>query len=254
MKKMKVNNAGLNFKAIDTRTKLKCDENTPINIFSIVEQIGNLTIVFSKLVDEISGMCIRTYDKSNVIIAINTNMTLGRKRFTLAHELYHYYYGAPDVNNICESNLISKDEEENEANIFASYLLAPDYALRVFIRDECNDQVNIDSILKIENYFGMSRRAILVRLIRDDYISSADYDKYSKDVLYTAKIKGYSLEMYDKDIKSKPTTIGKYISLADKLLEQSLISDSKYRKILLDGYRDDIVCPENVNELDDVFD
>jgi len=254
MKKMAVNKDDLIFKAIDTRKKLKEDENTPINIFGIVEQIPDLTIVFAAMSDNISGMCIKTGNKKNAVIAINTKMTHGRKRFTLAHELYHYYY-SDELKIICESNLQTTSGDEVKANLFASYLLMPDYSLKTFIRDDCNNQINIDSILKIENYYGVSRAALLVRLLRDKFITDVDFEKYKSNVLLIARSKGYSIDLYDKTIKSESTTIGKYIVLANTLFDSKIISDSKYKKILLDAFREDLVYPnsEMVGE-HDVFD
>jgi Zn-dependent peptidase ImmA (M78 family) len=251
---MNINKDDLIFKAIDTRKKLKEDENTPINIFGIVEQMPELTIVFAPFPENISGMCIKTDNGKYAVIAISTNMTYGRKRFTLAHELYHYNYGQ-ELKTICESNLQTTSEDEAKANIYASYLLMPDYSLRTFIRDECNDKIDIDSILKIENYYGVSRAALLVRLSRDGFISEGNLEKYKTNVLATAKSKGYSLDIYDKSIKSENTTTGKYVVLANELFGSGSISEGKYRKILLDAFRDDLVYPDNeVIGDNDVFD
>ena len=40
--------------------------------------------------ENISGLCIK--EGKNKIIAINSNSSKGRQRFTIAHELCHYYY------------------------------------------------------------------------------------------------------------------------------------------------------------------
>ncbi len=66
------------------------DLSSPIDIFSLVKGIDRLTLVFYPLGQNISGACIKR--SASMGIALNSVMTLGRQRFTLAHELYHLFY------------------------------------------------------------------------------------------------------------------------------------------------------------------
>lgn len=76
----------LNGEAINLRKKFGKDSNSPIDIFSLIHNNDDLTIVFYPMSNRMSGICIRDVENKN--IGINSNSTYGRQRFTIAHELY----------------------------------------------------------------------------------------------------------------------------------------------------------------------
>ena len=82
-----------------------------------------------------SGICIR--DGKNKIIGVNSTSTYGRQRFTIAHELYHLYFHEDFESVVCFIDLeMNKSPEEKEADVFASYFLAPYEALSYFISNK----------------------------------------------------------------------------------------------------------------------
>ena len=104
----------------------------PIDMFSLAANSENLTFVYYPMGERISGMCIR--DGSNIVIGVNSETTYGRQRFTIAHELYHIYFHDNFKSLVCSKGLERvKDPMETEADMFASYFLAPDEAVRDFI-------------------------------------------------------------------------------------------------------------------------
>ena len=63
-------------------------------------------------------------------------MSYGRQRFTVAHELYHLFYEEELKTVICQKDIYGqKPDSEKEADIFASYLLAPYDSLRSYIKE-----------------------------------------------------------------------------------------------------------------------
>ena len=64
-------------KAERLRRQLGEDNNSPIDIFALAQEIENLTIVYYPLGNKISGMCIKGANGST--IALNSSMTLGRQ-------------------------------------------------------------------------------------------------------------------------------------------------------------------------------
>ncbi len=80
----------LNSEAITLRKELGEDANSPIEIFSLVHNNDDLTIVFYPMSSRMSGICIR--DGKNKTIGVNSTSTYGRQRFTIAHELYHVFF------------------------------------------------------------------------------------------------------------------------------------------------------------------
>lgn len=61
----------LSTKAQELRELLGEDANSPVNVFSLANQIEGLTLVFYPLGENISGMCVR--DQEIKLIAINRN-------------------------------------------------------------------------------------------------------------------------------------------------------------------------------------
>ena len=93
----------LSTKAQELREMLGEDANSPVDVFSLAYQIEGLTLVFYPLGDNISGMCVR--DNEIRLIAINSTMSYGRQRFSLAHELYHLFYDNESGFNVCSKRL-----------------------------------------------------------------------------------------------------------------------------------------------------
>jgi Zn-dependent peptidase ImmA (M78 family) len=112
---------------------------SPIDIFSLIHNNDDLTIVFYPMSNRVSGMCIR--DGKNKIIGVNSTLTYGRQRFTIAHELYHLFFHKDFKSIICSKDLEkNKDPQEKEADIFASYFLAPYESLIYFIKNKLKNQ------------------------------------------------------------------------------------------------------------------
>ena len=122
-----VNKMNLSNKASSIRRLLGEDELSPIDIFSLTQSINALTLVFYPLGQNISGACFR--NELSSIIAINSDMSIGRQRYSLAHELYHLYFDQGDSTTICSSKIGGESENEKNADQFASYFLMPSAAL-----------------------------------------------------------------------------------------------------------------------------
>ena len=80
----------INTKAQELREMLGEDANSPLDIFALVSQIEGLTLVFYPLGENISGMCMK--DEGVRLIAINSTMSYGRQRFTLACLRIHRFH------------------------------------------------------------------------------------------------------------------------------------------------------------------
>lgn len=77
-------------KAISLRKQLGADATCPLDIFALAYSIDRLSIVYYPMGERLSGICIK--DKSNNLIAINSLKTIGRQRFSMAHEFCHLFY------------------------------------------------------------------------------------------------------------------------------------------------------------------
>ena len=130
-----VDKLDLSTKAQELRELLGEDANSPVDIFSLVSQIEGLTLVFYPLGKNISGMCVK--DKEIKLIAINSTMSYGRQRFSLAHELYHLYYDDASGFNVCSTNFDPRSENEKVRGSVC--LLLP---CTIQITKSCNKESN----------------------------------------------------------------------------------------------------------------
>lgn len=246
----------LNSEAISLRKKFGEDSYSPIDIFSLIHNNDDLTIVFYPMSNRMSGICIR--DGKNKIVGINSNSTYGRQRFTIAHELYHLYFHENFKSIVCFKDLeMNKDPQEKEADMFASYFLAPYEALSSYIKDKLGKEkykIDVEDVVKIEQYFGISRQAILWRLVNDGYLNYENAETMKNGIITSARSLGYDAELYTPTPEDKQyATFGKYIKLANELKSKEVISQGKYEEILLNGFRSDIVYGSCLDE-EEVYD
>lgn len=227
----------MNFKikkeAIDFRSELGFGETDSINLKSLLIKL-DVIAVFKSISDNISGMAVKTPIKN--FILINASHSVGRQNFSICHELFHLYKQDGFIPHHCKAGSFDKDHQtELMADVFASYFLIPDGGvLHLIPEDEVSkkDRISIETILKIENYFGCSRSALLYRLKEMSLISSRTYDEFNQNVRKTAKEYGYSTELYEPG--NEGLVIGNYGVLAKQLFDKEKISEGHYYSLLND--------------------
>lgn len=230
-------------KALGLRKELGEDTTSPIDIFSLAYTITHLTLVFYPMGDHLSGICIK--NDGNPVIAINSSMSVGRQRFSMAHELYHLYFDENKHSKVCAMKIGTGDDTEKAADQFASYFLMPPVALSESIKKmqrTSKDNLGIKEIVKLEQFFGISRQALLYRLIDEKKLTYTQADQFRQGVIRSAVGLGYDDSLYkplseDKQYK----TYGYYIQQAEELLQEDIISTGKYEQLLLSAFRPDLV-------------
>ena len=244
-----MNNMALSNKATSIRKKLGVDRNSPIDIFALTQNIEKLTLVLYPLGENISGVCMRK--KTSTLLAINSKMSVGRQRFSLAHELYHFYFDQEMTTIICPQKIGSKEVREQTADRFASYLLMPQTALYEnieAIKENGEGFLTLEDIVNLEQYYKVSRHALLYRLLKDKQLSPAEALEFKNNVILSAARLGYDVSLYKPLPKEdQKRTFGYYIKKAEELLENDKISNGKYEELLLDAFRDDIVFGKHLD-------
>lgn len=230
----------LNTKAQELREQLGEDANSPVDIFALASQIDGLTLVLYPLGKNISGICVR--DSNLRLIAINSTMSYGRQRFSLAHELYHLYFDDASGFNVCSTSLDPKSENEKCADQFASYFLAPYKSLKASIRRVADQgALNMGQVIELEQYYGMSHLAMFWRLVSEGYISSDKSEEYSSGVMAEARRLGYDDKLYKPTpVDFQRRTYGYYLKQVEKLRQKDAVSPGKIDELLIDAFRDDI--------------
>ena len=236
--------ADLMTKAERLRKQLGEDSNSPIDIFALAQGIDGLTIVYYPLGSKISGMCIKGAER-RCTIALNSAMTLGRQRFSLAHELYHLFYDE-SMKSVCAKSIGTGNEVEKKADAFAAYFLMP----RAALADKADSliskhggKISLQDIIRIEQYFGVSHQTAVYQLNNCGYINRDELDTLLNiSVRRQAESMGFNSDLYRPLPEEKQyRTYGHYIDQADQLLTRDIVSYGKYEELLLAAFRDDLV-------------
>lgn len=226
------------------RKRLGEDNLSPVDIFALAQVIDKLTIVFYPLGSKISGMCIKGAD-GRCTIALNSSMTLGRQRFSLAHELYHMFYD-DSMKSVCAKSIGSGNEIEKKADVFAAYFLMP----RAAISEKADSLVlkhggklSLHDIIRIEQYFGVSHQAAVYQLYNCGYIGGDEVDALlNSSIRQLSEKMGFRPDLYcPLPAEKQYGTYGHYIAQADRLLNLDIVSYGKYEELLLDAFREDLV-------------
>jgi Zn-dependent peptidase ImmA (M78 family)/DNA-binding XRE family transcriptional regulator len=119
------------------------------------------------------------HPKAGFCIVVNSEMTLGRQVFTLAHELAHAFFHSHEVDALI-SMPGAPVERERFADLFAGELLVPGDALARLIdelqaweREEIADPV---VVVHLQRHFGVSYAALLVRLKQEGFLTQEQYE------------------------------------------------------------------------------
>ena len=230
---MAFNDKILEAKANKFRRELGLGTETSLDLEKLLLNLGVLT-VYKPLESEFSGMALKTNE--NLFMLINSALPVGRQNFTIGHELYHLFIQHDFNFQMCNAGKFDKkDKEEYNADVFSSYFLMPDAALIKQIPEKelgWGETLSLATIIKMEQYFGVSRAALLVRLSKSKYIHYDDYKPCLKGVIKSAVEHGYSSDLYVRNDENK--VIGDYGTKVKALYDVDKISESHYHSLLLD--------------------
>lgn len=148
----------------------------PINVRAIAEN-ENIVINEDGAMGDISGLIYR--DGTTVTIGVNKKDSPRRKRFTIAHELGHYFLHSESplfIDKVFAVRLrdhVSSEAvsiEEIEANAFAAELLMPTSVILDDIKNSTNifdyEKDGLSKLIKeLANKYEVSDQAMNIRLI-----------------------------------------------------------------------------------------
>ena len=230
---MAYNEKILEAKANQFRRKLGFSTEHSIDLETLLQTLGVLT-VYKPLESEFSGMALKNHE--NLFMLINSALPVGRQNFTIGHELYHLFIQDDFSFQMCNAGKFDKkDKEEYNADVFSSYFLMPEAAIIKQIPEKelgWGETISLATIIKMEQYFGVSRAALLVRLSKGKYIHYDDYKPYLKGVIKSAVEHGYLADLYERNDDEK--VIGDYGTKVKALFDVDKISESHYHSLMLD--------------------
>ncbi len=235
-------------KANQLRCRLGLDAYSPVNVFELAQSIDGLTTVFYPMGENISGMCLKGKG-GTCVIAINSAMSLGRQRFSMAHEFYHKFFDE-NMKAICAMVIATESGKDTEkiADKFASYFLMPsvgfDNMAEKLASSNSDNKLTFGDIIRLEQYFGVSHKAAMIRLKNSAFLARNKFEAFfSNNIVYsTAERMGFSTDLYRPSAEGQSYgSFGYYITLANKLHEEEAISDGKYEELMLSAFRPDLV-------------
>ncbi len=152
----------------------------PINVVTIARYYG-FSVYQANLGDDTSGLImvddkpLKNYN-TNKLIMVHQNHSVGRKRFTVAHELGHYFLKGRPQKCFAHRDIAGKyNEEEKSANSFASALLMPENEIKSYIEKfqgmYGNDHPEFLIIKSIALNFNVSEDAAKVRLRKLGFVN-----------------------------------------------------------------------------------
>ena len=218
-------------KAIAFRQQNGLSSTEPIRLKSLLLK-NNVLTIFKPLSSSFSGMAVKVADHRFVLI--NTEQSIGKQHFTIGHELYHLFVQENFTSQTCKTGTFDeKDIEEYRADWFAAFLLLPEDGILQMIPDEelsNKGKISLQTVLKIEHYFSVSRRALLYRLLKLGFIDEKSYEFYKGGIMRGALQNGYPTNLYEHG--NEKEIIGDYGTLANQLLSSEKISESHYLELM----------------------
>jgi Zn-dependent peptidase ImmA (M78 family) len=232
-------------KANQFRERNGISSNEPIRIKSLLIKLNILTC-YKPLSDNFSGMSLKS-DNNNLFILVNSNHSLGRQHFTIAHELYHLFEQEKfQVHQCTTGKFDKKNIEEYNADYFASCLLTPENGLLDLIPDNeiTTKNISLRTVIKLEQYYSVSRSSMLLRLKLLEIIDLKQYELLkSYKVGETAMQYGYDTSLYKNG--NQNLIIGDYGEKAKLLFDNEKISEGHYLELMsaigidLSDYKDE---------------
>lgn len=215
--------------AIRFRNMVHLPQDVPFPVKEVLEQLSILT-VFRPLSEKSCGMSIKTKEGMRFML-VNSNSSIGRQHFTIAHELYHLFYDEKPEPHMC--GVDGKLPSEQSADMFASNLLLPRVGLLAMLPEDFQGvkKLDISTVVKMEQKFQVSRQALLYRLKRLSIIGEDQLQLLLQAPIREVALKrGFNAAVYEKG--NEGLVIGDYRSLATDLFERELISEGHYNELI----------------------
>lgn len=222
-------------KATEFRRRFDLGHADPIQIDTLLIKLDLLT-VFAEMSSSFSGMAAK-FDENGFLL-INCSLPKSRQIFTICHELYHLF-----VQKDFEFEVITdtknggnKSDTEKLADAFAKELLMPEKGIQEILlkQNYIGKNIELDHVIKLEQYFQVSRQAMVFRLLNLDFISKKDDldTKYFRNVKESAKKRGYDTSLYEP---TSPRIVSSdYFEKAQYLYNQEKIGMTDYAQLLKD--------------------
>jgi Zn-dependent peptidase ImmA (M78 family)/transcriptional regulator with XRE-family HTH domain len=184
-------------KAEEVRAFLQLGMGAVADVDWVCELLG-ITVYRAQLGFDLSGSisgAFLSHPEVGFSILVNLDMTPGRRRFTIAHEIAHALYHSDKRPYVISGP--SHDPRERFADAFAGEFLMPTEGIRRFMEENGIGPRIEDpaDVVHIQRYFKVSYPTALVRLRRANFLNRSSYEAFKtvRPVLL-ARALGYEIE------------------------------------------------------------
>ena len=159
-------------------------------------------------------------------ILVNLDMTPGRRRFTVAHELAHALFHSDEINQLLS---LGRGPRENFADAFAGEFLMPSEGIRRFAEEvglppRIADPIDI---VHMQRYFKVSWPTALVRLRQLNAIASDRYEELRRTVrpVSLARALGYSIHPEETAQDAERWRVQRFPMSFRRMLRQAVVKE-----------------------------
>lgn len=184
-------------KAEEVRAHMRLGLGPVADMDWVCELLG-ITVYRTELGDDlrrtISGGFLNHPDLGFSIV-VNLNMTPGRRRFTVAHEIAHALFHSDKDRYVISRP--TRDPRERFADTFAGEFLLPTEGMRRFMEENAIGPRISDpaDVIHIQRYFKVSYPTALVRLRRAGLLTPAKYSEFQEvRPVLLARALGYEVD------------------------------------------------------------
>lgn len=203
---------------------LKLGDRPGLTLSTILEEEWNLPIFYFKLPRGTSAISI--ISKNNAAICVNSLDAPWRRKFDIAHELFHIIYkqSAPK-----ECGALNNSVQEMFANAFASAFLLPRYSLeREIEKRKKDDQIQISDLMILAREFRVSLDALIWRFVNLGKLVRSK----ANDILSSQAVREYDKSKRRDDQWDTPHISRKYLFMVFEAVTRGLISKMRAAEYL----------------------
>jgi Zn-dependent peptidase ImmA (M78 family)/transcriptional regulator with XRE-family HTH domain len=170
--------------SIQEQTSWKSDEAALKYWRKSIEAAGGFVFKAPFKQADISGFCL--IDRAHPIIYLNNSTTKTRQIFSLMHELAHILLGVNGISKFDTSYIERLPNAERQLEQFCNQLAAEvlipsaDLAQQIKSLPQDVEQTSEEQFAMLANRYGVSREAVLRRLLDQTLVSQAFYEKKAK--------------------------------------------------------------------------
>lgn len=192
-------------KAEEVRAYLRLGLGPVADVDWVCELLG-ITVYRTELGDDlrhtISGGFLNHPDIGFSIV-VNLNMTPGRRRFTIAHEIAHALFHSDKDRYVISRP--TRDPRERFADTFAGEFLLPTEGMRRLMEENAIGPRITDpaDVVHIQRYFKVSYPTALVRLRRAGMLTPAKYNEF-QEVRPVLLARGLGYEVDEEEFFQDP--------------------------------------------------